>query len=84
MKVVEGRPNSLDMIINGEIHLVINTPLGRVSRSDEYSIGRMAMAYDVPCLTTLAAAWAAVQAIRILQAKPLDVYALQDSCEQQD
>ncbi len=77
-KVVEGRPNCLDLIINGEIQIVINTPLGKISRSDEYSIGRMAMAYDVPCLTTLSASWATVQAIRSLQANPLDVIALQD------
>ena len=77
-KVGEGRPNALDLIINGEIQLVINTPLGKVSRSDEYSIGRTAMARDVPCLTTLSASWATVQAIRSLQASPLDVCALQD------
>jgi carbamoyl-phosphate synthase large subunit len=79
LKVVEGRPNALDLIINGEIQLVINTPLGKIARSDEYSIGRVAIAYDVPCLTTLSASWAAVQAIRTLQAGPLDVCALQDT-----
>ncbi len=78
LKVVEGRPNALDLMINGDIQLVINTPLGKVARSDEYSIGRVAMARDVPCLTTLSASWAAVQAIRTLQASPLDVCALQD------
>jgi carbamoyl-phosphate synthase large subunit len=77
-KVVEGRPNVLDLIINSEIHLVINTPLGKIARSAEYSIGREALAHDVPCLTTLSAAWAAVQAIRTLQAGPLDVLALQE------
>jgi carbamoyl-phosphate synthase large subunit len=78
-KVVEGRPNVLDLIINSEIQLVINTPLGKISRSDEYSIGRVAIAHDVPCLTTLSAAWAALQAIRSLQAKDLDVCSLQES-----
>ncbi len=78
LKVIEGRPNARDLIINGDIQLVINTPLGKTSRSDEYSIGRTAMAYDVPCLTTLSASWAAVQAIRTLQAGPLGVQALQD------
>jgi carbamoyl-phosphate synthase large subunit len=77
-KVVEGRPNVLDLIINSEIQFVINTPLGKISRSDEYSIGRVALAYDVPCLTTLSAAWAAIQAIRSLQAKDLDVCSLQE------
>jgi carbamoyl-phosphate synthase large subunit len=78
LKVAEGRPHITDHIINGEIQLVINTPKGKIARSDEYSIGRAAMAYDVPCLTTLSASWAAVQAIRTLQAKPLDILALQD------
>lgn len=77
-KVGEGRPNTLDIIINGDVQLIINTPLGKVSRSDEYRIGRVAMSHDIPCLTTLSAAWAAVQAIRTLQAGPLDVCALQD------
>jgi carbamoyl-phosphate synthase large subunit len=77
-KVEEGRPNSLDLIINREIHLIINTPLGKTSRHDEYNIGRVALAYDVPCLTTLSASWAAVQAIRTLQTGKLDVHALQD------
>jgi carbamoyl-phosphate synthase large subunit len=77
-KVEEGRPNSVDLIINREIQLIVNTPLGKTSRYDEYNIGRVALAYGVPCLTTLSAAWAAVQAIRALQTGKLDVHALQD------
>ena len=77
-KVDQGRPNALDLIINGEIQLIINTPLGKISRYDEYVIGRTAIVHGVPCLTTLSASWAAVQAIRTLQSKSLDVYALQD------
>ena len=61
-----------------DIQIIVNTPLGKISRSDEYKIGRVAMAHDVPCLTTLSAAWAAVQAIRTLQAGPLNVCAIQD------
>ena len=77
-KVEEGRPNSLDYIINGEIQLIINTPLGKESRQDESSIGRTALAYGVPCLTTLSASWAAVQAIREMIHSDLSVCALQD------
>ncbi len=77
-KVGEGRPNSLDLIINGEIQIIINTPLGKISRSDEYKIGRTALAHDVPCLTTLSAAWAAIQAIRTLQSGPLNVCTIQE------
>ncbi len=78
-KVKQGRPNALDLIINREIQLIINTPLGKISRYDEYVIGRTAIVHSVPCLTTLSASWAAVQAIRTLQAKTLDVIALQDT-----
>ncbi len=77
-KVGEGRPNSLDLIINGDIQIIVNTPWGKASRSDEYKIGRIAMAHDIPCLTTLSAAWAAVQAIRTLQAGPLDICTIQE------
>ena len=77
-KMEEGRPNSIDLIINGNIQLIINTPYGKVSRYDEYNIGRQAMAYGIPCLTTLSASWAAVQAIRSLQSQTLSVCALQD------
>jgi carbamoyl-phosphate synthase large subunit len=77
-KVEDGRPNAVDLIINGEIQLIINTPLGKVSRHDEYNIGRVALMRNVTCLTTLSASWAAVQAIRVLQEKDLSVNALQD------
>ena len=77
-KVEQGRPNAVDMIINGDIQMIVNTPLGKISRYDEYIIGRTAMAYNIPCLTTLSAAWAAVGAIRAIQTKTLDVVALQD------
>ena len=66
-KVIEGRPNAVDMIKSGKINLVINTPLGQKSRQDEYIIGRTSMTFGIPCLTTLSASWAAVQAIRTRQ-----------------
>jgi len=66
-KVAEGTPNITNLIKAGRIALVINTPLGQVSRKDEYTIGRISMTYGVPCLTTLSASWAAVQAIRTKQ-----------------
>jgi len=77
-KVEEGRPNAIDLIVNKEIHLILNTPLGKASRADDYHIGRTAIAYGIPYLTTLSAAWAAVQAIRTLQNGMLEVYALQE------
>jgi carbamoyl-phosphate synthase large subunit len=78
-KVEEGRPNSVDGIINREIDLIVNTPLGKTARHDEYNIGRVAIAYNVPFLTTLSAAWAAVQAIRTMQSGDLGIHALQDN-----
>ena len=62
-KVNEGRPNIADHIKSGEISLVINTPLGRVSRFDEQAIRRAALQYNVPCVTTMTGARALVEAI---------------------
>jgi carbamoyl-phosphate synthase large subunit len=62
-KVNEGRPNIVDHIKRGEISLVINTPLGRVSHYDEQAIRRAALQYNVPCVTTMTGARALVEAI---------------------
>jgi carbamoyl-phosphate synthase large subunit len=62
-KVNEGRPNIADYIKSGDISLVINTPLGRVSRFDEQAIRRAALQYNVPCVTTMTGAQALVEAI---------------------
>jgi carbamoyl-phosphate synthase large subunit len=77
-KVHEGRPNVLDLIANDEIALVINTPVGKGARSDEGRIRAAATARGVPCITTLAAARVAVQAIEALRSRELQVAALQD------
>ena len=77
-KVGQGRPNAVDLIINQEIQMIINTPLGKIARSDEYNIGRSALANNIPCLTTLSAAWAMVQAIRSIKNEKLGVIALQE------
>ncbi|MBI5837966.1 MAG: carbamoyl-phosphate synthase large subunit [Candidatus Eisenbacteria bacterium] len=77
-KVHEGGPNAEDLITRGEVDLVINTPLGRESQFDEVRIRRAALQCRVPCLTTLAAASAAIHAIEALQRGDFPVYALQD------
>ncbi len=77
-KVSEGRPNVLDMLKNGEIALVVNTPAGKVARVDEIRIRTTALSQRVPVITTLAAAQAAALAIETLQAKPLTVKSLQE------
>ena len=62
-KVNEGRPNIVDHIKTGEIALVINTPLGRVSHFDEQAIRRAALQHSVPCVTTMTGAQAIVEAL---------------------
>ncbi len=62
-KVNEGRPNIVDHVKQGEIALVINTPLGRASHYDEQAIRRAALQYNVPCVTTMTGAHALVEAL---------------------
>jgi carbamoyl-phosphate synthase large subunit len=77
-KVNEGRPNIADQIVNGKIDLVINTPLGRDSFFDDRSVRRAATMAQVPCITTLTGASAAVSAIKALRSQALTVRSLQD------
>jgi carbamoyl-phosphate synthase large subunit len=77
-KVNEGRPNIVDLVKTAKIDLVINTPLGRESFYDEKSIRRAAIRYNIPCITTLAAAHAAARGIRALLEQGIEVAALQD------
>jgi carbamoyl-phosphate synthase large subunit len=77
-KIQEGRPNLLDLLKNGEVSLVINTPSGRGARSDEARIRAAAVAHGVTCITTLAAGQAAAEACRALRDNVLTVRALQD------
>ncbi|HEY2932646.1 MAG TPA: carbamoyl-phosphate synthase large subunit [Acidobacteriota bacterium] len=77
-KVNEGRPNIVDLIKSDRIDLVVNTPLGRDSFFDERGIRRAATQYNVPCITTLSGARAAINAIRALQRENLDVRSLQE------
>ena len=62
-KVNEGRPNIADLIRQGEISLIINTPLGRTSHYDEQAIRKAALQFNVPCVTTITGAEALVEAI---------------------
>ena len=77
-KVNEGRPNVLDMLKNGEIALIINTPAGPVARQDEVKIRTTALYQRVPVMTTLAAANASLRALRSLHTRPLGVKSLQE------
>jgi carbamoyl-phosphate synthase large subunit len=77
-KIQEGRPNLLDLMKNDEIALVINTPSGKGFRGDEAKIRTTAVARGVPCITTLAAAHAAVEACRATRQRPISVLAIQE------
>jgi len=77
-KVNEGRPHVADLIRNGEIALVINTPLGAQSKADSYYIRRASLVYNIPYFTTLAAARAVSLAISNLISDDLSVRSLQE------
>jgi len=64
LKVHEGRPNVVDRMINHEVNLVINTPLGRSAFHDDTYIRRAALQNGIACITTLSAAAACVEGIR--------------------
>jgi len=63
LKMHEGRPNIVDGIKNNEIHLVINTPSGKLSKYDDSYIRKAAIKYKIPYITTLTAALAAARGI---------------------
>jgi len=62
-KLAQGRPNIVDGITNGEINLVINTPSGKSSKHDDSYIRKTAIKYNVPYITTTAAALASARGI---------------------
>jgi carbamoyl-phosphate synthase large subunit len=78
LKVNEGRPHVADRIKNGEIALVINTPLGAQSKADSFYIRRAALVYNIPYFTTLAAARAVAHAISYLIREDFSVRSLQE------
>ncbi|MDO8462179.1 MAG: carbamoyl phosphate synthase large subunit, partial [Deltaproteobacteria bacterium] len=77
-KVAEGSPHIVDALKNGKISLVINTPEGRKSALDSFSIRRTALVCNIPYFTTVAAAKAAAQAICELKRASLEVRPLQE------
>jgi carbamoyl-phosphate synthase large subunit len=78
LKIHEGRPNIEDILKNGQIQLVINTPTGIEAQSDGRKIRRTALTQRVPVITTIAGAIATAQAIRALQKGPLQVKTIQE------
>ncbi|MGH8245731.1 MAG: carbamoyl-phosphate synthase large subunit, partial [Gammaproteobacteria bacterium] len=78
LKIREGRPNPVDMIKGGEVALVIYTPVGTYSYSDDREIRGAAAQHRVPCITTRSAFLAAARGIEALQRGSVSVFALQD------
>jgi carbamoyl-phosphate synthase large subunit len=76
-KLLEGRPHCVDMIKNGEIKMVINTPKGMIPRNNENAIRVAAVANSVCIMTTLTGAKAALGGIRAMKQKRVDVRPLQ-------
>ncbi len=77
-KVHEGRPHVVDLIKNREVTLIINTPLGKVTRYDDGMIRSESYQANIPCLTTMSAAMAAVEGIQALKLGAADVSPLQE------
>ncbi|MFZ5451377.1 MAG: carbamoyl-phosphate synthase large subunit [Thermodesulfobacteriota bacterium] len=77
LKLHEGRPNIVDVIKNREIHLVVNTPSGKLSKADDSYIRKAAIGYKVPYITTLAGALAAARGIAAARQQQIQVRSLQ-------
>jgi carbamoyl-phosphate synthase large subunit len=78
LKVHEGRPNAIDLLLSGRIQLLVNTPLGKLTQQDDYAIRRAALQRGVPYTTTLSAASAACDAIIALRSRAGEVRSLQE------
>ena len=76
-KVLEGRPNIVDKMKDGDVQLVFNTTEGRQSLQDSFSIRRTALMMKIPYYTTAAGALAAAQGVAAVNAGALDVRPLQ-------
>jgi len=77
-RISEGRPNILDYIKDRKVHLIINTPSGRIPRYDEVKIRSEAIRYGIPCITTISGAQASVNAIESFRKSSFNVCSLQD------
>jgi carbamoyl-phosphate synthase large subunit len=77
-KLSEGRPNIKDLLKNGKLQLIINTPTRKGPNTDEGKIRAMSVMHRVPIVTTLAGAVAAARAIKVIQANGWGVKPLQD------
>ena len=77
-KMHEGRPHVVDYMKNREMQLIINTPSGKRPRSDQWSIRSYAVLYNIPLITTMSAARAALHGMESLLERGMEVKPLQD------
>jgi carbamoyl-phosphate synthase large subunit len=77
-KMHEKRPNVADIITDGDIQLVINTPRGKASKADDSYIRKAAIRNKIPYVTTMAAALAAAKGIEAFKDKPTELKSLQE------
>jgi carbamoyl-phosphate synthase large subunit len=77
-KMHEGRPHVVDCMKNREIQLIINTPSGKRPRTDQLSIRSYAVQYNIPVITTMSAAHAALHGIESILERGMEVKPLQD------
>jgi carbamoyl-phosphate synthase large subunit len=68
----------IDYLKNEDVSLIMNTPNGKGARTDEGRIRAAAVQYGVPCITTIAAAHAAITAMEALREGELSVQSLQE------
>jgi carbamoyl-phosphate synthase large subunit len=77
-KMHEGRPHVVDFMKNREMQLIINTPSGKRQRADQWSIRSYAVLYNIPLITTMSAARAALHGMESLIERGMEVKPLQD------
>jgi carbamoyl-phosphate synthase large subunit len=78
LKVYEGRPNAVDLVVSGQVQLLVNTPLGKLTQQDDYILRQAALQHRVPYTTTMSAASAACDAIIALKSRTGEVRSLQE------
>ena len=78
LKVYEGRPNAVDLVVSGQVQLLVNTPLGKLTQQDDYILRQAALQHRVPYTTTMSAASAACDAIIALKSRAGEVRSLQE------
>lgn len=78
LKIKEGTPNIEDWIRNKKMDLIINTPSGKGPMLDEGKIRSLAVSFNIPCITTLSAAKAALKGLQAVRDDDLDVRSIHD------